>query len=120
MRSAERGSRGGAIVNMASISGQTGYGSSIPYATSKAAVMSLTKSLALALAPDIRVNCACPGVVETRWVDGQEDFVRSSAAQTPLGRNATPGDVADVVFALAVSAGFVTGQSVTVDGGRRM
>ena len=115
---AEQG--GGAVVNVASVSGLTGYGSCVPYATSKAAVISLTRSLALALAPKIRVNCVSPGVVETRWVDGQEEFIARGATQTPLGRNATPADVAEVIYALAESAAFVTGQSVTVDGGRRM
>ena len=115
---AEQG--GGAVVNVASVSGLTGYGSCVPYSTSKAAVISLTRSLALALAPKIRVNCVSPGVVETRWVDGQEEFIARGATQTPLGRNATPADVAEVIYALAESAAFVTGQSVTVDGGRRM
>ncbi len=63
----------GAIVNLGSIAGQTGLGSSLPYAVSKAAVNGLTKSLARALAPDIRVNCVVPGAVATRWWAGREE-----------------------------------------------
>ncbi len=108
----------GSIVNIASISGMTGQGSSIPYASSKGALVTLTKALARACAPEIRVNAISPGVVETRWVEAQEDFVRRSIETTPLGRNATAEDVAEVALALVVSAGFVTGTNIVVDGGR--
>ena len=111
---------GGAIVNVSSVSGITGYGSCIPYATSKAAVLSLTRSLALALAPTIRVNALAPGLIETRWVDGWDDFVNKQRDETPLKRNASADDIAEAVFAFATSAAFVTGQSLIVDGGRRM
>ncbi len=108
----------GSIVNIASISGMTGQGSSVPYASSKGALITLTKALARALAPEIRVNAISPGVVETRWVEAQEEFVRRSIETTPLGRNATAEDVAEVALALVVSAGFVTGTNIVVDGGR--
>jgi 3-oxoacyl-[acyl-carrier protein] reductase len=108
----------GSIVNIASISGMTGQGSSVPYASSKGALLTLTKALARAYAPRIRVNAISPGVVETRWVDGWEEFVRRSIETTPLGRNATAEDVAEVALALTVSAGFVTGTNIVVDGGR--
>jgi len=108
----------GVIVNIASSSGMTGQGSSVPYAASKGALLTLTKALARAFAPQIRVNAISPGVVETRWVDGWEDFVRRSIETTPLGRNATAEDVADVALALVGSAGFVTGANIVVDGGR--
>lgn len=62
----------GAIVNLGSIAGSTGSGSSLPYAVSKAAVHGLTKSLAHALSPDIRVNAIIPGAVATRWWAGKE------------------------------------------------
>ena len=107
---------GGQIINVASIAGLTGQGSSIAYAASKAAVISITKSLALTQAPDIRVNAVAPGVVDTRWVDGWEDFVTGARDSTPLRRVATAEDVADVIFSLAIS-GFVTGQTWVVDGG---
>jgi 3-oxoacyl-[acyl-carrier protein] reductase len=110
----------GVIVNVSSVTAYTGYGSSIPYAASKAAILSLSRSLALALAPEIRVNSVAPGIVDTRWHKGYEEFKRISLEQTPLRRIATAADVAEVIFSLASSAGFVTGQSIVVDGGIRM
>ncbi|MHB8074390.1 SDR family NAD(P)-dependent oxidoreductase [Desulfosporosinus fructosivorans] len=107
----------GCIVNIASIAGLTGLGSSIAYAASKAAGISVTKSLARALAPEIRVNAVAPGIVQTRWVDGKEDHIARLAAGTPLGRVAGPEDIAEVVYSLIAHAGFVTGQTIVVDGG---
>ena len=111
---------GGCVVNVASIAGLTGRGSSIPYAVSKAALIGLTKSLAIALAPHVRVNAVAPGVVNTRWIDGQGDFKTRSELETPMGRNAEAADVAEVVLSLVTSAGFVTGQILAVDGGRTL
>ncbi|MGM0675025.1 MAG: SDR family NAD(P)-dependent oxidoreductase [Spirochaetota bacterium] len=122
-RAAARGMKregDGTIINVSSVSGLTGFGSSIPYATSKAAILSLTRSLAQALAPTIRVNALAPGLIETRWVADQPEFVEGQRANTPLKRNASPDDVAQVIFAFATSADFVTGQTLVVDGGRRM
>jgi 3-oxoacyl-[acyl-carrier protein] reductase len=113
-----RKGQGGVVVNVASIAGITGRGSSIPYAASKGAMVNLTKALALALAPDIRVTAVAPSVVTTRWVAGWEDFVKQSEVETPMKRNATADDVAEVILALTVSAGFVTGKTIVVDGGR--
>jgi 3-oxoacyl-[acyl-carrier protein] reductase len=107
----------GCIVNIASIAGLTGLGSSIAYAASKAAGISVTKSLARALAPEIRVNAVAPGIVQTRWVEGKEDHIARLAAGTPLGRVAGPEDIAEVAFSLIAHAGFVTGQTIVVDGG---
>ncbi len=109
--------QGGCILNIASVAGMTGMGSSMAYAASKAAVLSLTKSLARTLAPRVRVNAISPGIVQTRWVKGQEDHVKRLAAGTPLGRVATPEDVSEVAFSLISNAGFVTGQNLVVDGG---
>lgn len=108
---------GGAIINIASVAGVTGQGSSIAYCASKAAMICLTKLLAKALAPEIRVNAVAPGVVLTRWVEGQESFVRAARGKTPLQRNATPEDIAAVAVPLLLRAEFVTGQTVHVDGG---
>jgi len=107
----------GSIVNITSIGGITGQGSSIAYAASKAAAISVTKSLARVMAPEVRVNGIAPGVVKTRWVDGHEDFVERLAGETPLGRVATAEDVAEVAYSLIANAGFVTGQNIIVDGG---
>lgn len=108
----------GAIVNVASIAGYGTNASSIPYAVSKGAMITLTKCLARALAPKVRVNAVAPGVVETRWVGDNEEFKAQGRAATPLGRNATAEDVAAAVRYLAVDAAFVTGQIHNVDGGR--
>lgn len=107
----------GCIVNITSIAGLTGLGSSIAYAASKAAAISVTKSLARVLAPEVRVNAVAPGIVQTRWVAGQDEHVKRLAAGTPLGGVATPDDVAEVVVSLIANARFVTGQNIVVDGG---
>jgi 3-oxoacyl-[acyl-carrier protein] reductase len=107
----------GCIVNIASVTGLTGQGSSIAYAASKAALLCLTKSLARVLAPEVRVNAVSPGIVETRWVAGHQAHVDRLAAGTPLGRVAAPQDVAEVALSLITGAGFVTGQNIVVDGG---
>jgi 3-oxoacyl-[acyl-carrier protein] reductase len=109
--------KSGCIVNMASVSGLSGLGSSIPYSVSKAGVISLTKTFARALAPHVRVNAIAPGVVDTRWVEGRTEFVERARSRTPFGRVATPADVAEVALALVTNAGFVTGQVIVVDGG---
>ena len=107
----------GVVVNVSSIAGLLARGSSIPYVVSKAALNTLTRALARTLAPEIRVNAVAPGVVDTRWVSGQDAFVRGAQLQTPMRRIATPEDVAQVVLSLIVSNDFVTGQILAVDGG---
>lgn len=109
--------RNGCIINITSIAGMTGLGSSIAYAASKAAAISVTKSLARVLAPEVRVNSIAPGVVETRWVEGQEEHVKRLAEGTPLGRVASPEDIAEATYSLIFHANFVTGQNLVVDGG---
>jgi len=109
----------GAIINTASIAGITGIGSSIAYCASKAGVISITKSLARALAPEIRVNAIAPGFIETRWTAAWAEFRQQHADATPLKRVGQPDDVADVALFLA-DADFVTGQTIVVDGGRSM
>lgn len=110
----------GLVVNVASVAGLTGAGSSIPYAVSKGAMITLTKSLAKALAPQIRVNAVAPGIVLTRWVAGREDHVERYAKDTPLGRAATAEDVAKVIVSFATHGTFLTGEVIVVDGGREM
>ena len=105
----------GAIVNVGSVSGIVAGGSSLPYAVSKAALHHLTRTLAQALAPDVRVNAVAPGLVDTPWTAGWEAN-EAIVARTPLGRAGTPDDIADAVVFLARTP-FVTGQVVVVDGG---
>ena len=123
--------RRGSIVNLASMAGKVGSKTNLPYNASKAAVVSMTKSLALAHAADgIRVNCVCPGFVETdMWTKvareqsailglSADEFTRQRAATVPLGRMERPEDVASVVGFLASDrAGYMTGQALSVDGG---
>lgn len=110
----------GAIVNVASMSGFTGKGSSIAYAASKAAMIAVTKSLAAALAPEIRVNAVAPGFIDTRWHAGDEQRKRQTAEQTPLGFAAGPDNIADAIVPLLLDNSFVTGHTVVVDGGRSL
>jgi 3-oxoacyl-[acyl-carrier protein] reductase len=115
-----RASGGGAIVNVASVAGIAGSGSSIAYAASKGGLITMTKSLARALAPQIRVNAVCPGPIRSRWLAGREAMIEAALAVTPLARASTPEEVADVIVFLACDAGMMTGQAVVVDGGRTM
>ncbi len=112
--------RQGAVVNVTSVAGLQGHGSSIPYAASKAALNTMTKSLARVLAPEVRVNAVAPGPVRTRWLAGREGMIEQSLRQTPLGRAAEPDDIADAVVFLALGQKLMTGQVVVVDGGRTM
>jgi NAD(P)-dependent dehydrogenase (short-subunit alcohol dehydrogenase family) len=121
----------GTIVSLASMAGKIGSRTNLPYNASKAAVISMTKSLALAHAADgIRVNCVCPGFVETdMWALvareqgallglSPDEFTRQRAATVPLGRMERPQDVASVIAFLASSrSGYMTGQAINVTGG---
>jgi 3-oxoacyl-[acyl-carrier protein] reductase len=108
----------GAICNTASIAGVMGSGSSIPYATSKAGLINLTRSLARTLAPEIRVNAVAPGFVESPWnKDWPADRKQASIERTPLQRACTPEDIAEAIFFLCAGAVMITGQTVIVDGG---
>lgn len=112
--------RQGCIVNITSVAGLQGHGSSIPYAVSKAAVNCLTKSLARAFGPTVRINAVAPGPVLTRWLADHMDHVARSLQVTPMGRAAIPEDIADAVCFLALGSSLMTGQVVVVDGGRTM
>ena len=110
----------GCIVNISSIWGLRGASCEVAYACTKAAIIALTRSLAMELAPSgIRVNCVAPGVINTDMVQvlGQ-DTLDDLARETPLGRLGTPEDIAAAAAFLASErAGFITGQVLTVDGG---
>jgi 3-oxoacyl-[acyl-carrier protein] reductase len=107
---------GSSIVNIASVAGISGMGSSIVYAASKAAMLSMTKSLARALAPDVRVNAVAPGFVRTRFANWPSSAFDEGEEQSPLGRLATPDDIAEAVIFLARSEA-ITGETIVVDGG---
>jgi len=112
---------GGAIVNTASIWSFFGGGLTPAYTASKGGVAQLTKALAVAWAPAIRVNAVAPGWIDTELTKGaQADKARSDAivARTPFGRWGKPGDVGGaVVFLCSQAAGFITGTVLPVDGG---
>jgi 3-oxoacyl-[acyl-carrier protein] reductase len=116
----------GAIVNVSSIAGSLGIGSSIPYVASKGAVNAMTLHLARNLAPDIRVNAVCPGLITSRWFVqgiGQEGFEKVKAAvehSTPLRRASTPEDVADAIVWLVCGAPTMTGELLLLDGGTHL
>jgi 3-oxoacyl-[acyl-carrier protein] reductase len=113
---------GGSIVNTASIVGLRPGPQPLPYAASKAAVVNLTKLLALNLAPEIRVNAVAPGWMEGEWMermlkDKYADLIARRAKHTPLRRVATAEDVAEVMVNLLTGNKFVTGEIVVIDGG---
>jgi NAD(P)-dependent dehydrogenase (short-subunit alcohol dehydrogenase family) len=121
----------GVIVSLASMAGKIGSRTNLPYNASKAAVISMTKSLAIAHAADgIRVNCVCPGFVETdMWTSvareqatlfnqSPEEFTLRRTRQIPLGRMERPEDVANAIgFLVSSRSEYMTGQALSVDGG---
>jgi NAD(P)-dependent dehydrogenase (short-subunit alcohol dehydrogenase family) len=106
----------GCVVNVSSLAGVKPTGSSIPYAASKAALNHVTRLLAKALGPDVRVNAVAPGLVATPWTQDWDDLHQLVAAMAPLRRVATPDDVAEAVLGL-VRATYVTGEVLVLDGG---
>ena len=112
----------GSVVNTASIVGLRPGPQPLPYAASKAAVVNLTKLLALNLAPDVRVNAVAPGWMEGDWMqrmlgDRYDDLMARRAKSTPLRRCATAEDVAEVIVNLIASNRFVNGEIIVIDGG---
>jgi 3-oxoacyl-[acyl-carrier protein] reductase len=110
-------SPGASIVNIASISPYTGEGSTIVYAASKAGVISMTKSFARVLAPDVRVNAIAPGIIETRFAGWPKEHYVSGAEKSPLKRNATAAECGEVALFLAAEATGITGETITIDAG---
>jgi len=114
---------GGEIVMTSSIAGLTTHGSSIAYCASKAALNSLTKTLAKTMGKHgVRVNAVCPGLIDGDWGrdgwgdnwDTAKDFTR---AETPLGQVTNPADIAEGLLALITGNDLMTGQIITLDGG---
>jgi 3-oxoacyl-[acyl-carrier protein] reductase len=107
-------SHGGVIVHVSSVAGFTTRGSSLPYAVAKAAEVHLTRTLAQALAPTVRVNCVAPGTVATRWWDENPAGLERARAASAFKRLATAEDVADAAVLLVTNKS-MSGQTLAVD-----
>ncbi|MEQ8592389.1 MAG: glucose 1-dehydrogenase [Parvibaculum sp.] len=117
----------GSVVNISSIAGVTGIGSSVAYAASKGALNTMTLSLARSLAPVIRVNAVCPGFIGTRWFSDRfgtqtfEGIKRQQEETTPLRRAGTPEDIAAaVVFFCGEGSDHITGETLITDAGMHL
>jgi 3-oxoacyl-[acyl-carrier protein] reductase len=116
----------GSIVNISSIAGVMGVGSSIPYACSKGALNTLTLTLARWLSPAVRVNTVCPGFIQTRWLlggMGEENYNKMKMGQeqnTPLRQAGTPEQMAEAVLFFLTSASNITGEFLIVDAGMHL
>ena len=127
VKSHEQTGRAATVLNISSIAGVTGIGSSVAYAATKGALNTMTLSLARALAPAIRVNAVCPGFIGTRWFKdemGADQYARledSVARSTPLNAASGPDDIADsAVFFLTDASRHVTGETLLVDAGTHL
>ena len=110
--------KGGAIVNVSSITSNGKRGTSIPYSASKAALESLTISLAKSFAPKVRVNAISPGFTRTEMTENRSnEHKERMAKQTLLNRIAQPEEMAEVIFFLCVSGSYITGEIISVNGG---
>ncbi len=114
---------GGEVVNVSSVAGVAGVGSSIPYCLSKAALNNLTITLARVLAPEIRVNAVAPGFITGRWLaaglgDAYEPAKKFFEDRNPLKAVCDPEDVRDAILAVVTGSDLMTGQVIVVDGGQ--
>jgi NAD(P)-dependent dehydrogenase (short-subunit alcohol dehydrogenase family) len=123
----EAGAAPGAVVNTSSIAGLMGNGSSVPYAASKGALVTMTLSLARALAPKIRVNAVCPGFIDTPWfgrgmsADRVDRLREGVAATMPLKVASQPEDIAGAaVFLASPASRHITGEALIVDAGMHL
>ncbi|MFT7687984.1 MAG: 3-oxoacyl-[acyl-carrier protein] reductase [Candidatus Azotimanducaceae bacterium] len=118
-----RKSKSGSIVNVASIAGVRGVGSSIAYAASKGALLTMTQSMARVMGPEVRVNAVCPGFIQGEWLEkgiGTENYNRvrqSYEDAAPLKLTCTAETVADSIVSFAAGHSVVTGQYLILDGG---
>ena len=116
----------GSIVNVSSVAGVMGVGSSIAYAASKGALITMTLSLARALGPEVRVNCICPGFIQGDWLEqglGSEAYgaaKRRIEATSPLRVASTPDQIAQGILFFITGADVVTGECLIMDGGSHL
>lgn len=117
-----RESEFGSVVNVSSTAGIDGRGSSVAYCASKGGLNTITKSLARALGPEIRVNSVCPGPIDSRWLKRvmTDEQLAEMTADYPIPRPSLPDDIADTVLYLSLGTTLTTGQLLVVDGGRTM
>ena len=109
---------GGSIVNVASEAGLNGYAGITAYCASKGAIVNLTRSMALELAPTVRVNCICPGVIDTDMARIGFADLSEEAEFYPLKRIGTATEVAKgIIYLASPDAGFITGSALAMDGG---
>ena len=128
-RAAEKALRAngsGHIINMASIAGLAGIGSSIAYAASKGALITMTRSLARVMGPEVRVNAICPGFVQGEWLkkglgeDKYDSLLEKTKGASPLHDAASPETVADVCLGLIIGGDLTTGETILIDGGAHL
>ncbi|MES3007594.1 MAG: SDR family oxidoreductase [Pseudomonadota bacterium] len=118
--------QGGVVVNVASTAALTGIGSSVAYAASKGALVTMTLSLARALGPKIRINAVCPGFIQGDWLreglgDAQYEAAKlHNERNAPLGVTACPDTVAEAILHFITGPQIVTGETLIVDGGRHL
>lgn len=111
------------IVNVSSIAGLLGVGSSIPYCASKAALNNLTISMSRVLAPQVRVNAVAPGLITSRWLkdglgdEAYEAYLARTIERAPLHRVCAPDDVADLIVNIITGPDLITGQILPIEGG---
>ncbi|MDR7271203.1 3-oxoacyl-[acyl-carrier protein] reductase [Pelomonas saccharophila] len=116
----------GCIVNVSSVAGALGVGSSMPYIASKGAINAMTLHLARSLAPAVRVNAVCPGLITSRWFvqgvgqQGYEAGLKAYEAGVPLQRACSPEDVAEAIVWLVDGARTVTGELLMLDSGMHL
>ena len=116
----------GSIVNVSSVAGVMGVGSSVAYAASKGALITMTLSLARALGPAIRVNCICPGFIQGDWLEqglGSDAYQAAKAsveASSPLQVACTPDMIAEGILYFVCGADVVTGETIIMDGGMHL
>lgn len=125
-REALKASGDGAVVNVSSIAGVRGVGSSVAYAASKGALITMTKSLARIMGPEVRVNCICPGFIAGEWLKqglGEERYEKAHAAasdRAPLKRTCTPESVAETILGFVAGHSIITGETIILDGGTHL